>query len=53
MVDIVSYRATIGLFYNKISMICSRKVRKVSVCLVILFVIPNKTQISNLAANGE
>ena len=33
MVDIVSYRVTIGLFYNKISMICLRKARKVSVCL--------------------
>lgn len=33
MVDIVSYRVTIGLFYNKISMICLRKSRKVSVCL--------------------
>jgi hypothetical protein len=33
MVDIVSYRVTIGLFYNKISKICLRKARKVSVCL--------------------
>ena len=28
MVDIVSYRATLGLFYNKISMICSKKGQK-------------------------
>ena len=33
MVDIVSYRVTIGLFYNKISTICLRKARTVSVCL--------------------
>ena len=33
MVDIVSYRVTTWLFYNKISMICLRKARKVSVCL--------------------
>ena len=33
MVDIVSYRVTLGLFYNKISMICLRKARKVPMCL--------------------
>ena len=33
LVDMVSYRVTLGLFYNKISMICLRKARKVPMCL--------------------